>query len=221
MSTDLRPPDGRFSNYVSMTYNRFDPYNGYHNQDAATYQNYFAESQRLNNQFVDNFVFKFGKDNTQSLQVLYENISVIRYGNYGGVPNAGTFPGNPYALPYYNFDTLTQPGPGDFGAGVPGITGGCSQGCVQPLPYAPTSNVQTTTPEIFQTVNTRFLKFEYDNTINASTFLALRYYNWSGSRANSKSTRSARFNRALRSTRRSADRPSAEASTSSTRSATS
>ena len=169
--------DGRFSNYVSMTYNRFDPYNGFHNQDAATYQNYFAESQRLNNQFLDNFVFKFGKDNNQSLQVLYENISVIQYGNYGGVPS-GTFPGNPYALPYYNFDTLTQPGPGDFGAGVPGITGGCSMGCVQPLPYAPTSNVQTTTPEIAQTVNTRFLKFEYDNTISASTFLALRYYNW-------------------------------------------
>ena len=67
--------DGRFSNYISMQYNRFAPYYGFHNQDAASYGNYFGLSKRNQTQFVDNFVFKFGKDKNQSLQVLYENVS--------------------------------------------------------------------------------------------------------------------------------------------------
>ena len=170
-------PDGTISNYFSMTNDRFAPYLGFHTQDTASYGNYFGESMRSNSQLADNFVFKFGRDHSQSLQVLYENVSVLRYGNAGGIPS-GTFPTNPFALPYYNFDGLTQPGPGAFGTGVPGTIGGCSMGCVQTTPYAPTSNVPVTGPELFQTVNTRFLKFEYDNSLSASTFLALRYFNW-------------------------------------------
>ena len=75
---------GTISNYISMTNDRYDPYNGPHDQDAASYGNYFAPSFRNNTQFVDNFIFKFGKDNNQSLQVLYSNSSLLRYDNYGG-----------------------------------------------------------------------------------------------------------------------------------------
>jgi hypothetical protein len=155
-------PDGRISNYIGMAWNRYAPYFGFHAQDAASYGNYFQESLRNNSQFVDNFVFKFGANNNQSLQVLYENVSQLRYGNLGGIP-AGTFPANPFALPYYPFDSLTQPG---------------AISLVAPAPYTPNSNVPVSGPELQLSTQTRFLKLEYDNSINASTYLALRYYNW-------------------------------------------
>lgn len=172
-------PDNGISNYISMTWNRFTPYYGFHNQDAGSYGNFFKTSIQNNSQFIDNFVFKFGPDKNQSLQVLYENIADISHGNYGGIPSGIYSAANPYALPYYNYDTLTNPGPGDFGPGIPGITGGCSMGCVAPIPYAPSSNVPAPGPELRREVNTEFLKFEYDNNLSASTYLALRYYNWS------------------------------------------
>jgi hypothetical protein len=166
--------DGSISNYFSITHGRYAPYYGFHNQDAASYGNYFGTSLHQNNQLADNFVFKFGQNKSQSIQVLYENVSEMIYGNLGGIPPAGS----PFALPYYNYDTLTNPGPGDFGPGVPGTTGGCSMGCVQPLPYSSTTGQPATSPELAEVINTRFLKFEYDNNLNATTFLALRYYNW-------------------------------------------
>ena len=158
-------PNGTISNYFSMTNGRFAPYLGYHNQDTASYGNYFGESMRNSTQLADNFVFKFGKDHNQSLQVLYENVSILRYGNAGGEP-PGTFPGDPFALAYYNFDGLTNP------------IGAAGLGYVAPTPYAANSNTPITSPELFQDIQTRFLKFEYDNSLSSSTFFALRYYNW-------------------------------------------
>ena len=166
--------DGSISDYFSYSHARYAPYLGFYDQNTAAYGNYFGVSLRQNNQFVNNFVFKFGQNKSQSLQVLYENVSALSYGNAGGLPNAS----DPNALPYYNYDTLTQPGPGDFFPGSPGITGGCSMGCVQTLPYASTTGQFATQPELAAAVNTRFLKFEYDNSLSATTYFALRYYNW-------------------------------------------
>jgi hypothetical protein len=148
--------DGSISNYISMTNNRYVPYYGYHNQDAASYGNYFNFGFRNNTQFLDNFVFKFGAEKNQSLQVLYTNLSELYYGDYGGIPPGG--------LPYYNYDTLTGPGYPAF------------YQYIAPTPY--TSATNATTPELQRTVNTEFLKVEYDNNLNSSTYLALRYFNW-------------------------------------------
>jgi hypothetical protein len=152
-------PNGQISNYVSLLYNKYAPYYGFFNQNAAAYGNYFGVQSRLTNQFVDNFVFKFGKDNNQSLQVLYENIERIDVGNEGGVPA----PGSPDAFHYYPYDP--------FAIGV-------DYSLIQPAPYTPTTDVGITQPEYNETINTRFLKLEYDNNINASTFLDIRYYNF-------------------------------------------
>jgi hypothetical protein len=152
-------PNGQISNYVSLLYNKYAPYYGFFNQNSAAYGNYFGVQSRLTNQFVDNFVFKFGKDNNQSLQVLYENIERIDVGNLGGVPA----PGSPDALHYYPYDPLAI---------------GVDYSLIQPAPFTPTSDVGVTQPEYNETINTRFLKLEYDNNLNASTFLDIRYYNY-------------------------------------------
>jgi len=155
--------DGKLSNYISYSNDRHAPYYGFHAQDSSAYGNYFGYSLVNSSQLVDNFVYKFGKDNSQSVQVLYNNLSRLEYGNVGGIP-AGTFPGNPNALPYYNFDSLTGPGAGFYTYSAP-------------IPYQPATNVAVTSPELAFDTQTRFLKFEYDNNLNSSTFLDVRYFN--------------------------------------------
>jgi Carboxypeptidase regulatory-like domain len=157
--------DGSISNYISLDNERLDPYHGFHDQVAGPYGNFFAESYRNTTQFADNFVFKFGNSKNQSLQVLYENISELRFGNYGGIPS-GTFPSDPFALAYQPFDSLSSP------------VGPAGLGYVAPMPYVPSTNVAVPGPELLDSIQTRFLKFEYDNSLNATTYLALRYYNW-------------------------------------------
>lgn len=160
--------DGTISNYFSMTNDRYAPALGFHGQNTAEYGNYFGESMRNQTQLLDNFVFKFGKDHNQSLQVLYDNLSELIYGNAGGTP-AGNPLTNPFALPSWYYDPYQV----DF-FGVPSA----DNIYVSPLPYTPSANVAYTQPELIDDIQTRFLKFEYDNAINSSTYLAVRYYNW-------------------------------------------
>jgi hypothetical protein len=161
-------PDGTISNYISMTNNRFAPYLGFHNQDTASYGNYFGDSFRNQTQFLDNFIFKFGKDKTQSLQVLYSNLSAIVRGNAGGLP-PGPLASDPYALPSWYSDPYQA-----VFFGVPSSF----NNLVAALPYTDTSGNAQTQPEEVLSTQTRFLKFEYDNSLSPSTFLAVRYYNW-------------------------------------------
>jgi hypothetical protein len=151
------------SNYIAMTNDRFAPYYGFHSQDAGQYGNFFGISRQNDTQFTDNFVLKFGRHQNQSLQVLYSNVSQLSYGNLGGTPS-GTFPTDPFALPFYPFDSLP------YAAGTFQF--------VAPAPYTPSTNVAVTTPALSLSTQTRFLKFEYDDNIDARTYLALRYYNW-------------------------------------------
>jgi hypothetical protein len=161
--------DGTISNYISMVNNRFAPYLGFHNQNTAPYGNYFGDSLRNQTQFLDNFVFKFGANKSQSLQVLYSNLSSLTYGNAGGTP-AGNPLTNPYALPSWYYDPYQV----DW-FGVPSSF----NNLVYPLPYTPTTqNVAYTQPELVNSTQTRFLKLEYDNSLSASTYLSLKYYNW-------------------------------------------
>jgi hypothetical protein len=162
--------DGKLSNYVSIENDRYAPYYGFFGQSSAAYGNYFGYSKISNSQLVDNFVYKFGKDNSQSIQVLYNSLSQLRYGNLGGEPPAS----DPNALQYYNFDQLS----------IPSVT---NDGLPPPYnnlfaysalaPYTPATATTPTSPELATTINSRYLKFEYDNNLNDSTFLALRYYN--------------------------------------------
>ena len=180
-----------------MSNNRFAPYYGFHGQDAASYGNFFGDSLRNNTRFADNFVLKFGKDKSQSLQVLYENVSQLRYQNLGG------FAG----LPNYLFDPLALGQPA-----LPFVT---------PLPFTPSTNLPATGPELAVQDQTRFLKIEYDNSFNASTYLTPHCGTTTGnnSKTPTASTKSGRSTAAWPRMRTRAARSSARASTSRTRSA--
>ena len=72
--------DGRFSNYVSYTGVRDHPPYGFGSSNAASYGNFYAPTYQQDDQFLDNFIFKFGKDLNQSLQVLYVNSDFVSEG---------------------------------------------------------------------------------------------------------------------------------------------
>jgi Carboxypeptidase regulatory-like domain len=191
-------PNDQFSDYISYVGSRFAPYNGYHTTPLAPYGNYFGFSYDQNDQFTNNFVFKFGNNHNQSLQVLYTNI--LNEGQTTGGPgglfcnqslNAGVpcAPGtNSNALAYYPYDTLNfaEPLVGLGGANWLAFTGLIGPAwsnsdygkLIGLMPGTPTSNVPVPGPQVASVLTTRFLKFEYDWHINPSTFFSMKYYNW-------------------------------------------
>jgi Carboxypeptidase regulatory-like domain len=182
-------PDDRFSDYISYVGSRFAPYNGYHTTPLAPYGNYFAFSYNTNDQFTNNFVFKFGQNHNQSLQILYTNIleqGVTQAGpggtfcdpntNEGACP-AGT---NRDALVYYPYDTITQGLWQELAEATAGqaVSWSQYQHLIGLSPGVPTTNTPVPGPQVASVLGTRFLKFEYDWHINPSTFFAMKYYNW-------------------------------------------
>jgi Carboxypeptidase regulatory-like domain/TonB dependent receptor len=173
-------PNGRFSDYVSYVNQRYVPYFGgiststdpFGVQFAVTPSGGVLPSSAFNQDFLNNFVYKFGKDNTQSLQVLFQNRDFDTFGDrFGG----GAL------VPYYNNPYFHQ-GLGFSGgataadAGDPLLNNAFLSRVVdKPFNAAPLGSPNT--PELIGFNPSQYLKFEYDNVINGSTFLALRAYN--------------------------------------------
>jgi hypothetical protein len=173
----LATSNGAISDYIAYTGQRYAPYFGYSQQNAGSLGAYFQNQYTSNNQFTNNFIFKFGKNQSQSLQILYTNISQIQTGNLGGIPNGGlpyNAESNPNGLAYYPYDTLTQGGY----YGLTGYTPAQYASLIGLAPGVPATNQTINQPQQNASLNTGFLKFEYDNNLNSTTFLALRYYNW-------------------------------------------
>jgi hypothetical protein len=175
-------PNNRISEYMSFAGQRFNNYFGYHSTPLNQYGNYFGTAYQTNNQFTNNFFYKFGHNNSQQFQILYSNITQEGYAANQGCgqpydPNAA----NPQqcGLVYYPYDTLTQ-GTLEF---FTGLTPTQYASLIGLSPGVPTNNVAITQPQQNFSNNTNLLKLEYDNNLNASTYLALRYYNWTNNSA--------------------------------------
>ena len=165
--------DNRISDFVSYTGQRYSPYLGYSNTPIEQYGNYFSTQNEMTDQFENNFFFRFGKNNNQDLQVFYVNVSQRGYGQQG--PGGIYDPtNNPNALVYYPYDQLTQAP----WIGITGYSAGQYANLIGLGPGVPTQNVAITSPQQNFSNQTRFLKFEYDNHLDSTTYFALRYYNW-------------------------------------------
>jgi hypothetical protein len=167
-------PDDRISEYLSYTGQRFVPYYGYSFTPLVQYGNELESNYVTEDQFVNNFFYKFGKGLNQQVQVLYTNIAQQGYQTTtgpGGVYNPVT---NPDALVYYPYDFLTQQ---QWSKGADYTPEEYAR-LIGLGPGVPGQNVAITTPQQNFSNQTRFLKLEYDNHISPTTYLALRYYNW-------------------------------------------
>ena len=154
-------PSGRFSNYASFTGDihtiRRGPYLSDIRDAGGTYP-YISAKNAADRDFLDNLVFRFGKDNHESLQALYQtHVNSTGYGQAGQYLY-GTINPLAYASSGLSSDLLAQ---------APNIAS---------LFQGQSSYAQTIAPATSDNNIQHFLKFEYDNNLDASTFLALRLY---------------------------------------------
>lgn len=167
-------PNNRVSEFISYNGQRYAPYYGYATTPVNQFGNALATAYATNDQFTNNFFYRFGKNLGQRVQILYTSISQTGYGGYtgaGGIYNAAT---NPDALVYYPYDQLTQ-GLWQF---YSGLNPAQYASLIGLGPGVPATNEPITSPQQNFSNNTNFLKVEYDNNLNANTYLTARYYNW-------------------------------------------
>lgn len=172
---------GNISEYFSFTGQREVPYNnnigignlgyGYFGTNVATLGQggFYGLSSLSDDQIVNNFIVKFGKNNSQSLQVLFDNQDLDGFGDRGGL-----FSNTSNPLQYYPYDPSLI---GNYGVGVGAAATPNFQNLVPREPGLPYLTQYPLEPELTAYNRTNLLKFEYDSNINDSTFAALRYYN--------------------------------------------
>jgi hypothetical protein len=155
-------PNGRLSNYLSFTGQGSGYTYGNHASDleyiGRASSNYYRKVRDL----IDNAIFKFGRDNSQSLQLLYQNQTNTFYTG-ANFPD----PGFRTTDPVYLFNARQRTGLTN--AEIEAIT---------PLEYGQSSILQTTRGRPLRTENqpNETMKLQYSNAINASTYVTAKFY---------------------------------------------
>ena len=170
-------PDGRFSNYFSFLGNRSNSQFGPHGYDTALNGAFYSRIFQVGNDFSDNFFYKFGKNQNQSIQVFYENQIFQFYNNIGGIDQnqtgaVGISSGlcfrtcDPFAFANYNSFT-------NFANG--GLTQAEIQYMMSLDPYQ-TNPIQALNRRSagFQPNDT--FKIQYSNNLDASTYVTAKYF---------------------------------------------
>jgi hypothetical protein len=157
--------NGRFSDFLSyFGDNGAFQYGPFGSSPYSTATLPYLNQRNEDSDFVNNFVFRFGRDNAQSLQVLYLAHATTLYGNYAGMP-----------IVYDNGDP-TQLGTLSFFSSLFGPAATPAQVSALLSPEVGQTYVGQPIPAVQGIDNASLLKFEYDNQISASTNLALRYF---------------------------------------------
>ena len=163
-------PDAKFSNYFSFIGNNFNqalgPFgiscsNTVTGGITSTYPN-ACLGYRQDQSFLNNAVYKFGKDQSRSLQLLYQ--TQWQRANYqaGIGPNLPYGAASPYAFAAYGLDPNVFAQLGQIGPIAPFQGTGAAYFNSAPIPTD--DNLQS------------LIKLEYDQNLNANTFLAARFY---------------------------------------------
>lgn len=167
-------PNGKFSSYSSFQRSRIGGFHyGPSGTDAQLIGELYGRNNEALNDFVENAVYHFGKDNSQSLQFFYENTQYnIHIGN-GYVPTAQGIGRKGFPL-YYK---INDP----FFINITGQFTGLSKSQIQsvmPLTTGQaflTQQIGARYPESYDQPNESF-KFQYSNNINASTFITAKLW---------------------------------------------
>ncbi len=159
-------PNGRISNYTTFTgrnQNRiYGPFNTNTTDNGAFFSTYNVAGRDI----INNFVYKFGRDNNQSMQVLYQNQQFNFNGNAGGIAGLFYKTNDPFALSRIR--------------GFTGLTNAQIQsGLIQLYPgqFSATSPLNDYSGSI-QPNDT--LKFQYTLAPDSSTFYSLKFYRVNG-----------------------------------------
>lgn len=155
-------PDGRLSNYTTFTGANLGFQFGRPGVEARTIGQFFGAGSAVEQEFVDNLVFKFGRDNNQSLQVFADIAQHTRRYDYGGTAALNYRSGDPYFLAFAG---------AGLGLSTPQLQQIISFEPGQSSPQQPIARPGLTYYEPNQT-----LKLQYNWNIDSSTFLASKFY---------------------------------------------
>jgi hypothetical protein len=158
-------PDGRISDYITYVGQRFAPYYGPFGTNQIDVANYDKLSLEKADDFVNNFVYRFGSGNNQSIQIAYLNHDLQQYGDLSGIAGRLQQNQNPY-----NIESL----PGCCTPGGPAGTPGTFDFMTSHYglePYATGLPGPPSSPEEVGYNPTRYLKFEYTNSLTPTTYL--------------------------------------------------
>jgi hypothetical protein len=168
--------NGRFSDYASFFGTRFGYQYGAYGTPASNYafgttgSAGYANSFQSETDAVNNFVYRFGKDNSQSLQFLYLGHAETTRGNYGGLPLqwSDQEPDTLALESFYTGNTNCQ------AVGCPTL----STAQLQQLQTLEPGQISifSQLPNIVDVGSATLLKFEYTNQINSSTFFNARVF---------------------------------------------
>ena len=161
-------PNGRFSDYASLYFQRDAYHYGGSGQDPLTIGAFLlGRSYQYANDVVNNFVYKFGRDNNQSLQFFYQNTEFnLHLGN--GVVNG--------SLPYKDNDPLTLSQASAFG-----LTAAQLQ-AIMPFTQGQRSLTDrigsdgSGRTDINGTQPNETIKLQYSTNLDATTFLTAKFF---------------------------------------------
>jgi hypothetical protein len=185
--------NGKISNYFAYSGSRYVPeyvpfgansIDQSQSGNTANFGTYYAIGSVEHDDLIDNFVFKFGHNNNQSIQILERNADLRGYAGYGGLKGLDYFT-DPTTSPG-GFLTQLSTGSIVFGPGSPIQFPGATVSqqnqylakLIPTIPYQPSANALVNTADEVVANPLNFMKFEYTNNINASTYASVTYYNW-------------------------------------------
>lgn len=168
--------DGRFSDFFSVRSDRSAPQIAPYGRDASDAGQFHGTSLLYDDDVMNNFYFRFGKDQNQELQVLTDWLDHRQFAEYGGLVGANYYPYDPFSYQQFQSD--------NSGNSMWGVLNGNQLKWYQSvIPYVqgvPTTFAAVTQPEEYFYGPTNFLKIGYTRTINPTTALNAFFYNWGG-----------------------------------------
>ncbi len=157
-------PNGRFSNYFSYLGQRQAELYGNRNANLVQLGRCCTTGNSFNrlNDFVDNFIYKFGNNNNQNLQFFYQG-QVVQYDLYAGFGSSALQFRSAQPLALNTLSGLSGIDPTTVGSIIGLFPGQTSQN--QPLSEIPAYNQPN-----------QAFKIQYNNNLNASTYFNLRFF---------------------------------------------
>jgi len=155
-------PNGRFSNYTTFTGQNAFSQAGAFGQAAEPINAYFSRTYSTSRDLANVATYKFGKDNNQKLEFLYQNQQIEFRNNYGGLP--------PFFMTNDPFEISELKGACGFA---------CTTAQMQSLITLYPLQTSATAPlNLFsgdQQPNETY-KLQYSISPNSSTYLTAKYY---------------------------------------------
>ncbi len=174
----IATPDGRFSDFFSWRSSRVAPEIAPYGRDASDAGQYFGTSFTYDDDVLNNFYYRFGRNQDQQIQILTDWLDHRSWANYGGLQEANFYPYDPYSYQQFQTDFNGLPMWPERPSDPTGLK--WYQSVVPYAPGVPKSYQPVVQPEQYVYGPTNLLKIGYVRQLSPTTSLNSFFYNWGG-----------------------------------------